>query len=84
MTTFLDKVHRFARGRAVASTVEIRNRDDCRNLSYYTLCALSDTMTGNPFAMQERGEVWAIDLDAEGNFLAARKTEWPLLVESGS
>lgn len=74
-TTFLQGVLRSAVGVPVAETRTLRSRQDLDGLSYYTLCALADSGAGaNPLtAIPARGETWELDLDARGNFLAARR-----------
>lgn len=72
-STFLAKVQREAAERSVAHTHVLRTAEDMRGLSYYTLCALADTMGAvDPTrAIPARGEVWALDVDALGNFVRA-------------
>jgi hypothetical protein len=67
-TTFLEKVERNAAGKTVAETRTLRTKADVSALSYYTICAIADTLR-NPFAMIAAGEVIVVDLDALGNFL---------------
>lgn len=72
-TTFLDGVHQAAAGKAVVKTIVIRTEADLKPLSYYSLCALSDTFHINPFGAARHGEAaWEVDLDDAGAFVAAR------------
>ena len=79
-TTFLDNVYARAKGRPVARTITIKTDADVRPLSYYTICALADWRF-NPFAIEASGEVWALDVDANGNFLRAEVLGTALPVE---
>jgi hypothetical protein len=71
MTTFLEQVLKNAEGKIVADTIKVRSATDLRQLSYYTVCAIADTFSCNPFGRIQFGAGWDVSVDDHGNFLSA-------------